>query len=398
MSAQMKLAFSIPTGYHLRELVMPLHHLLDRDTDIERVICICPAASYRHQLFPTYSQKFQFVENPSSQQAHEHLLNAWRPDVVITNTVGHDPLDAPIIRAGRKLNIKTLTFIASWDNVWKIERMINENQPLAAADYFIVWNPMMGDHLRRIFPRLSQKQISIIGAPRLDYFWQGQKIPTKQQLYHYLGFADIARPLIHFATTELYPMDYAVKAVKHASEMSMISPVPHLYASVHPGGNMRNHNVLKQYGTTVRYSFGRQAASPHPDFFYNPTEEDMYMLTALFKHAALLINHSSTVALESLVAGTPVINLKYGRPRDWWHWYRSMVYRDFKEHYGDLIRDGATLVVKNERELLAAMRSALDDPTKNQTARQTTIKRMITTVDGTAGQKVLDRLKVVARL
>ena len=393
----MKLLFSVPSGYHLRELFMPLHRLLESDSEVEKVYCITPAAPYKDQVFTGYSSKFEFIENPETIDGHKKLFSELTPDLVITDTVGHDEKDYPILKAALELNIPALTFIASWDNVWKIDRLIQSKKPVAVANHFIVWNEMMKKHLLEIFSELKDSQIDVIGAPRLDYFWHTDKIPSKQDLYTYLGFSDITRPLIHFSTTELYPMDYIVEAVHEAIEQGAFPQKPYLYASVHPGGNMERHKGLEQYGVTVRFSFGRKDKAPLPSFMYTPSEEDIYYLVALFTHTDVLINHSSSTALESLIGNTPVVNVKYGKSFDWWKWYRSMVYRDFKQHYADLVADGATYVVSNKKQLIESTQDALKNPTKKDTARIQTMKKMITTIDGTASKKVIDVFKRQAR-
>ncbi|PIT98551.1 MAG: hypothetical protein COT71_00030 [Candidatus Andersenbacteria bacterium CG10_big_fil_rev_8_21_14_0_10_54_11] len=393
----MKIALSVPSGYHARELLLPLHRDLDDDSDINQVLVITPAGDLRKQVFPHYCSKFCFVTNPKNITGHKQLLERERPDSIITDTNGLDQLDVPILQAARQLRIPTLTFIASWDNIWKIARAKASGQPYCNADRFIVWNKAMKVHLHRVFPEIAPEHILVIGAPRFDYFWHKVKIPSKSQLRAYLNLPDDDRPLIHFATTELYPLDYVIAAVHAARQSGTFTAMPHLYASVHPGGKIENHDHYAQkYNVTIRYSFGRHQQAAHPLFQYNPTEKDVSMLAALFTHADLLINHSSTVAIESFAGGTPVINIKYGRPLDWWRWRRSAVYRDFKEHYQDILIDRPTKVVYNKSQLIAAIQEYLANPTLDQKNRWSNLKRMITTVDGTAGKKVLAAIKLVA--
>lgn len=388
----MKLLFSVPSGYHIRELILPLRPYLESDESISEVHVVTPAARYKEKIFSGFSSKFIFHENADSLKGQKTLIESIRPNVVITNTVGHDELDYPILKTASELGIKTVTFIASWDNVWKVDRLMKTGKPIHIADHIIVWNTMMKQHMRRLFPKLLDDQVEAIGAPRMDYFWHEDKIPTKAQLFNYLGIQDTAKPLIHFSTTELYPMDYVVQAIADAILAKLI-PASHLYASVHPGGDITKHKKLEDYGALVRYSFGRQDEPLHPSFAYVPNEEGIYMLVSLFKHADVLINHSSSTALESIIAGTPVINVKYGAPLDWWKWYRSMVYRDFHEHYVDLVEDDATYIVHNKKELVSSVVDALKNPQTKAEARTTTLARMITTTDGTASQKVLASIK-----
>ncbi|HSX24663.1 MAG TPA: hypothetical protein VLG69_01720, partial [Candidatus Andersenbacteria bacterium] len=340
----MKLLFSVPSGYHIRELVLPLHSHIENNSLITEAHIVTPAASIASEVFPDFGTKFIFHENPKDDAGHRELFTRIQPDRVITNTVGHDALDEPILRIVKEMNIATITFIASWDNVWKIERLIKKNIPIAIADRFIVWNAMMKEHLMRVFPNVSEDRIAIIGAPRMDYFSHKDRIASKHEVYSAFGFEDMSRPLIHIATTELYPMGYIGKTIRHAITANVIQNEPYMYASVHPGGVLEKHQELADAGAVVRFSPGRKDSIPIPSFRYAPTEKDIYFLLGVFTHANVLVNHSSTVALESMIADVPIINVKYGMPLDWWRWYRSMVYRDFQQHYADLISDDATYV------------------------------------------------------
>lgn len=388
----MKLLFSVPTGYHVRELIMPLRPYLEADTDISHVDVLTPVADGAAEVFHGYGTKFAFHNNPSDLEGHKKLIQELAPDIVITDTVGHDELDYPILRAASELGMKTLTFIASWDNVWKIKRLMDSGKPVHIADIIIVWNTMMRDHFLRLFPNISTDRVYVIGAPRLDYFWQKDAIPSKQEVYSYLGISDTTKPLIHVATTELYPIDYVVKTIRESIDAGTL-PDAHIYASVHPGGNMENHKALADLGAIVKFSFGRHEDAPHPNFKYRPTENDIKMLIGVFMHTNVLVNHSSSVALESMIAHVPIMNVAYGMKFDWWRWYRSPVYRDFKEHYADIINQGATYVVKNRGALIMAMQDALQYPSKKNDNMDATLKTMITTVDGTASKKVLNRIK-----
>ncbi len=385
----MKLLFSIPSGYHLRELVLPLRRHLEANSDVTEVHLVTPAAPISQDIFPEFGSKFLYHENPTDDAGHRELFSRIKPDVAITNTVGHDALDEPILRIAKEMNIPTVTFIASWDNVWKIDRLIKSGIKIAVADRFTVWNEMMKQHLMRTFPNLREDAIAVIGAPRLDYFAHTDKIATKEEVYAAFGFNDTSRPFIHLATTELYPMEYLAQTLHDGLKSNQIPKNPYLYASIHPGGEVEKYKAFEEYGFTVRRSPGRNDAISVPSFKYAPTEKDIYFLIGVFTHASVLVNHSSTVALESLITGVPVINIKYGMPLDWWNWYRCMVYRDFQQHYDDLVSDGATYVVKSKKQLLESVGDALNNPHTKDVARDITVKKMITTTDGTAGQQVL---------
>ena len=375
--------------------MLPLRWHLEQHTDVTEVHVVTPAAPIAKQVFQEFGAKFYYHENPQSDTRHKELFASLKPDVVITNTVGHDELDEPILRIAKEMGIPTVTFIASWDNVWKIERLMQSKIPICIADRIIVWNSMMKTHFMRLFPDFKDERIAVIGAPRLDYFAQKEKITSKEEVYKQFGFTDISRPFIHIATTELYPMEYIVRAIREAIDAKIIPYNPYLYASVHPGGSLEKYKPFEKYGVTVRFSPGRKEEISLPAFRYAPTEADIFFLLGVFTHASVLVNHSSTVALESLIAGVPVINVKYGKPLDWWNWRRSMVFRDFEQHYDDLVSDGATYISSSKKDLVQSVVDASYNPHAKDAARDLTVKKMITTTNGTASKQVLDFIMAI---
>lgn len=374
----------------MRELLLPLRRHLEVHNAVTEVHVVTPAAPIAREIFSEFGPKFFYHENSKDDAGHRELFLRIKPDVVVTNTVGHDALDEPILRIAKEIHIPTVTFIASWDNVWKIDRLIASRIDIAIADRFIVWNEIMKEHLMQTFPNIERESIAVIGAPRLDYFTHKDKIAIKKEIYAAFGFEDTSRPFIHLATTELYPMQYLAKTLYKGIQAHKIPNRPYLYASIHPGGQVEKYKAFEEYGFTVRRSPGRNDAISIPSFKYAPTEKDMYFLIGVFTHAAVLLNHSSTVALESLMTGVPVININYGMPLDWWRWRRSMVVRDFQQHYHDLISDGATYVVTSKKQLVSCVADALNNPHAKDAAQGITVKKMITTTDGTAGKQVLD--------
>lgn len=373
---------------------MPLHERLSSDASIVQVHIITPAAPYRELFFPTFEEKFQFHANPADLPGHRELLKRIAPHAILTPTVGLDDKDTPIIRAGKELHVPTVTFIASWDNVFKMERLRKKRAAdYELPDYIAVWNRLNYDHLLHCFAdEVDATHVAITGPPRFDYFTHDRRIPDRAQLLAYLGFTNVSPtvPLVHCATTELYPFEYIIKTIHRALERRILPKQTLLYASVHPGGDIKKHEHYAKYGARVKYSFGRRETSLLPEFSYLPTDEEIYYLIALWRHASVLINQSSTVALESVVTDTPVITVHYGRPFDWLGWYRSGVYRDFKQHYRYITDEGGTTIVRNPRELIAAVTAYLTNPGLHWAERQKTLSQLISYSDGNNGQRLID--------
>jgi hypothetical protein len=254
------------------------------------------------------------------------------------------------------------------------------------------------DHLLEKFENeIDENHLTITGPPRFDHFVHEERIPTKEELLRYLGWstADTPLPLLHFATTELYPFEYIIREVHRAQQRRNI-PAALLYASVHPGGDMSKHHHYTKYGAHVKYSFGRRERGVLPEFTYVPTMAEVYLLIALWKYSGVLINQSSTVAIESMAADVPVINVTYGQPFDWVGWRRSMVYRDFAQHYRYITDQGGTTLVRRPRELVDEINHSLKNPHHKQKERRQTLLHLISHADGKNSERLISYLKTCA--
>lgn len=390
----MKILISAPSGFNSREILHPLAPLLTLDPDVETIFVISPASPHHEILFKEFGMKFEFYENPSDTASHLALLKKLQPDIVLTPTFGLDDKDTPILEAAKTAGIKTCVFVSSWDNVYKMERFKNQNKQYILPDCFAVWNKMMKSHIQALWPEFKG-EINITGAPRFDFFFQQDRIPDRQSLLKRLELPTTQAKLVHLATTELYPFDYIVKAIASGQSKALIKYELQLFASVHPGGDLNKHKQYKQYGVRTQFALGRRGNSPLDDFRYMPLYDEIFYHVSLFKNADLLINQSSTVAIESMLTDTPVINVKYGRKWDWWNWHRSMVYRDFQQHYKDIIEGGGTTIVNSDKELISAINAYLEDPSIKRTEREQTVKKLLTYTDGKSALRLKDYLKQI---
>lgn len=367
------------------------------ETDWQFLV-LTPAAPWADRLFPAAEyprDRFRFVLPAETSS----VVQPEKLQLLVTTTTGLDPLDAPLLDFSRTHGVPTLTFVESWDNVWKMERVARElgksGQRVVLPDHLLVWNDIMKTHALRAFPELTRGQITVTGAPRLDFFGPRyvSRVPSREETFRALGAPPAAR-LLHLATTELYDHGHVAKAIARAKRRGDLPADLFLYASVHPGGKMERHRPWAEaFGFTVRFSPGRTEDASHPDFRYQPTEEDLLLLVATFRHTDVMVNLSSTVALESCLADRPTVCAVFGKRFDWWNWRRSMVVRDFKEHYADLVRGGGITVAQNPQELVAALRAYLADPSKNHEGRRRSAEIIATTLAGDASARVLDVLQ-----
>lgn len=373
---------SVPSGYHSRALLKPLRHFFSAGIQKKELRLVIASPMSQHLILTREFDGAGFIFTPWQPT----LFDQFRPALLVTTTTGLDDYDLPILKQAQKRQVPILTYIESWDNIWKMER---QKEKMVKVNHLLVWNKMMQEHTQRVFG-YTNDQVHLVGSPRLDYFWHKEKIPSREKLCHFLG-VNPQKKLIHIATVELYDISYIVEILATARDRKKIAAPVEIYCSVHPGGDLEKHQWYAQkYNVKLRYSFGRNDRAPNPLFRYNPTEEDMYMLTSLWIHSDLMINFSSTAAIESMLGDTPTINVMFGKPFDWWNWRKSAVYRDFQEHYKDITAEQGTTVVKNKKQLVEAANQYLRNPALHRESRRQTCQKMLTYLDGKAAQRVFN--------
>jgi hypothetical protein len=344
------LALSVPSGSHYRSLLLPLRRFFLEQTKVQTALIVPPGAEkcFPASLFPSR----RFLPLPLPRAAA--WLKKAKPSLLITTTTGLDRQDIFLLRAARRHSVRTLTFIESWDNIWKMER---NRKAQIMADYLCVWNENMRRHLMRAFG-VPGRRIWVVGAPRFDIYARPPTV-TRAALASLVGLDPRARWL-HFATVELYPCGFLAAIVSRARRKGLLPASLNLLATVHPGGSLSRHRAWAQrHGFVLRYAFGRHTQAPHPHFVFQPTPRETELAAALYREADILLTFTSTAALEASLAGRPSVCVKFGRRLDWWRWKTSAIYRDWQEHFPLLAQGDDIHAVSGRRQLIRTIQKLL---------------------------------------
>jgi hypothetical protein len=124
-----------------------------------------------------------------------------------------------------------------------------------------------------------------------------------------------------------------------------------------------------------------------------PLYEDLYIYTSLLRHAALGINPASTVSLELMMVGKPIINLGFEPPgSDLPHWSRFARHIDY-DHYRPVVASGGVMVARSIEELKNLIMQGLDHPQAGCEAQKNFICTFFgKMLDGKAGERIANQL------
>jgi hypothetical protein len=313
--------------------------------------------------------------------AKEHCVIEWEQklmplhvDLVFNTSHSHARNAFPVVYAASKLNIKTLTFLFSWDNLTSQGRVIPK------YDYFLAWNKSIKNDFERLYPHIPPNCIFVSGTPQFMGHFQTEKHLSKEDLDKKLGL----KP------NEKYFL-YSSGMSHHLPEEPFV--VERIADMVHALG--------KEYRMVVRtYAKDKKEVFTHlktrrPDIiipdvdweknFQTPLPVDQAFFSSLLKFCIAGINVASTVSLELCMLDKPAINVAYNPPGKNIYPYNYTRFYSF-DHYKPIVESGAIELAKDEEEMLQLLKDTIQNPTKKKKERAQLIHHFF---EGKLGEEVI---------
>lgn len=318
------------------------------------------------------------------------LLLRLQPDLVFNGSHIHGMAGELPLRVAHRLGQRTAGFVFSWDNLTSRSRIF------VPYDDYLVWHQGMARQLHEIYPFVGQDHIHVTGTPQFDFHFQPDYHLSREETCRRMGI-DPSRPYICYtaAIAHHFPEEHRhlELIIRLLDELDL--PVrPQLVVRVNVKDTSPEMKAL--------------AARGLPDVLFPPVQwdaerliprrRDLATYTSLLRHAALGINAASTVTLELLMLGKPVINLDFDPPGidlPWCLGYQRHIRFD---HYWPVAESGAVMVARSPEDMRTMLRRGLTEPDADRAARRRFLDGMFgTTLDGNSGRRVAASLLRLAR-
>ena len=233
---------------------------------------------------------------------------------LLVSTYPVAPPEPELLLAARHLGVKTCIHLLSWDNITA------KGHFQALADQYIVWGPIMAEELREYYG-VEQARIKACGVPHFDLYYH----PLPPVDTDFLREVSAARPYLFFAMsaslyapgeTDIIEQLCAATAPGEALDGCTIVARPHPSAL---SGVLRDDRTLSEL-KRLEAERGLKVSYPRlvkdSKMAWSVRNDDMYELVALIQGAAVVINSGSTVNVEALAMGRPVVVTAFdGRAR-----------------------------------------------------------------------------------
>jgi hypothetical protein len=304
-----------------------------------------------------FYEKLQFLtfKNHSVAKQYYSLLKKDTLDILFFTHQRPSYL-SPLLSAAKQLEIKTCSFIFSWDNLSSKGRMLGE------FDSYLVWSKLMKKELLEFYPNTEKSEVFIIGTPQFEpyvldnYFMSKEDFKEKFQL-------DPSKKIICYSCADSAigkNDEIHIRAV--LSYMSKVSDLQ-LLVRTSPADDGSRFNNLKNEFPEIIWNFPKWILTRdgHAEAWSQriPSKEDVIDLKAILMYVDVNVNMLSTMSLDFMVFDKPVVNTAFGS-------LENGLYNDqrFLEyiHCKYVVDSNAVCIAKNEGELHQGLKEAIGQP------------------------------------
>ncbi len=333
---------------------------------------------------PAIAHVYRFLDGIFSPRGVvDNLLQAYKPDLVLVGDLFGEA-DVLFLRNAKKHGIRTAGMVRSWDNT--TTKGILRNIPDR-----IIANSVTIQRELRVFHRVSEARVSVVGLPQFDSWISGPTL-SRDVFFSQMGINPSKR-LILFAPAGdvLSDTDWQVcqllkDAIAHARLPDDIVILVRNHPQ-HPADFTRfipdEHFIMENPGT-------RTLQGNYKGATLNPSEND-HLRNSIF-YSEIVMYVATSIGLDATVYDKPQIIVSF----DGWEtrpYVRSVNRYNREDCLGRMVDSGGTKVVESFGELVRALNVYLQDPSLDHSGRIQAMRDHMHALDGKASERIADAIR-----
>ena len=285
-------------------------------------------------------------------------LKKYKIDLVFNSSHSHARNALPVVYAAKNLNIKTCTFLFSWDN------LTSQGRVVPVYNYYFAWNNSIKGDFNEMYPNVPRQNVFVTGTPQfIGHF----------DKTNHLSYADV-RNTLGLESNEQYFLYSSGMSHHLPEEPYVVARIADIIKSIGP-----NYRLVVRTYAKDRFDVFEKLKLERSDIiipevrweknFQTPLIEDQVFFSSLLTHCIAGINVASTISLELCMLDKPAINVAYNPPGKDISPYNYTRFYSF-DHYKPIVESGAVELAENEEEMLKLLISAIENPAKRKTERE----------------------------
>lgn len=324
-----------------------------------------------------YQKKFDLRQIEAQLRTHNVDL--------LFSTVCVDQHEFPYVLAARRLGVRTVTAVLSFDNLTTRGRL-----PL--FDQYLVWNERMQRELRKLYPNVPAEHITITGTPQFDFHVNPQYRWSRAQTLQQLQLPPDARYLLYAANHRQWTPTEPALVQQLADRLATLPTHKDSWIVVrlHPLDDPTRWRHLANSTTRLRICSPWFAATNEAGWAPISVEDQKLLVNSL-AHSEMCLNMASTMTLDAAILDKPVIGIAFSvNPGS----TEETLYREaYKSlHYRPLVASQGLKLAHSWEELLVLIEGAGQDAAERN-ARRHMVEQECGQVDGQAAARLASKLQ-----
>lgn len=316
-------------------------------------------------------------------------LEKYKPDIVYF-THQRPPFIAPLVYASKKLNIPSASFIFSWDNLASKGRMAGD------FDYYFVWSDLMKDELLEFYRNVKGEQIKVVGTPQFEPYVLERYVDSKTYFTKKFGLNNNLKTICYSCgdvSTSKNDSLY-IRTIAEAMTSKKIVESVNFIVRTSPAEEPTRFEVLRKEYPFIQWNYPKWklARNTHQEIWSQrvPEIEDVSDLRSVLAYSDIMINMCSTMSLDAMFFGKPVINPVFGNKEN--GLYDDQKYLEYR-HYNQVVKSGAVNVVKDACQLIEKINELLTNPNAKLKEQHKLLKVLITGELAKTGERIVKAIK-----
>ncbi|MFZ1424346.1 MAG: hypothetical protein WAS55_11035 [Saprospiraceae bacterium] len=350
---------------------------------------------YIFKTFPILRKCFLFFEEKLlHSKSAITLLTNLNPKILVS-TYPVNVQEGILLYNAKKLKIKTLIHLLSWDNI------SCKGYFLSDANYYIAWGPIMKNEFIDKY-KMNPDNIFITGVPHFDLHIQTRNQNGNAEILNIFGL-DPSKPFLIFGMSSPRFVPKEIDIVEYIAERineNQFGPEIQMIIRPHPQNVkgwmadlkwIERIKALENKRIKIFYPFIAESNLP-----WSMELDDMQKLSALLASCIVCINSCSTLSIDTLMAGKGNIAPMFDGNVQLPYWNSAKRLLDYN-HIKKFVTLGGTLVTSNFEELEHAIKQYLQDPSYMNSKRITTILSECNSTEDNATLNVVSCLENILK-
>lgn len=298
----------------------------------------------------TYERSTDYYQDCIKTIRHE------KPKAVFCTNQRSSTAIAPIL-AAQDLNIPTITFIFSWDNLPKATMVVE-------TDFYFVWSDYMKHELLIYYPYIKEDQVVVTGTPQFEnHKTNADSLDEKETFFKEYNL-DLDKKYICFSgddiTTSPDDQDYlqdVAKAVTSLNEKGENLGI--VFRRCPVDFSNRYDAVLKTYKDLIVPIAPKWEKISSLWNTILPTREDMKLQSQTIKYTEMVINLGSSMVFDYAVYNKPCAFINYDVPnRRLKNWSVKKIYNYV--HFRSMPNDKSVVWLNSPDDISGKIEKALN--------------------------------------